>query len=133
MTYALLSIAFVLFALRGLCEYVVTATGTAPGWRLPSWISRERDDARRASQGLPPRPGWMFWRDSYHLFQMLRDVCMAYGVLASAAVAPGLGLGAAWSLMIALVAWVPLRLAGHGVGFTAVNWLYNNRAARKAH
>ena len=124
--------ALALFVARGYCEYIVTATGAAPGWRIPAWVSRERDDARRAKAGLPPRPGWMFWRDSYHLFQALRSFCHSSGdVLALLA---GIGVVTRfWSLETSVIitltlpiaVMIALFLVGHGIGYSLVMRLYN--------
>ena len=122
---AALIVAFIFQCIRAYCEYLVTAGGTAMGWRKPSWYDVTRDDDRRRAQGLPPRPGWMFWRDHWHLVQWTRNRSDQLGTVLAALSVLSLCPVGWWAIPLGFALAVTTWTAGHGVGFSAVLKWYN--------
>lgn len=125
-TIILVAVAVAVQALRGYAEYLVTAGGTAMGWRRPSWYDVTRSDDRRRAQGLAPLPGWMFWRDHWHTAQWTRNRLDSIGIVLAATPAYCL-TDEWWRWVLVAVSVVATWTAGHGLGFSLVNKLYNRR------
>lgn len=133
----LLAAAVAVQAFRGWMEYLVTAGGTAQGWRRPKWFDIVRSDEVRDRAGLPRLPGWQFWRDDWHFAQALRNLTHTIGAvlacvaishfLPSSVLAPisgsaegEIGLRIALAFVASWATW----LAGHGIGFSLVLRFY---------
>lgn len=123
----LITAACAIQALRAYAEYLVTAGGAAMGWRRPSWYDVTRSDDRRKAQGLAPLPGWMFWRDHWHTAQWARNRFDQAGTILAAFAAVAWADPWAWRVALTVVLAAATWTAGHGLGFSLVNKLYNRR------
>lgn len=122
----LIAVAVAVQALRAYAEYLVTAGGTAMGWRRPSWYDVTRSDELRKAQGLPPLPGWKFWRDHWHTAQWVRNRLDSIGIVLAAIPAYCL-TDEWWRWGLVAVSVAATWTAGHGLGFSLTNKLYNRR------
>ena len=104
---ALLCIALALYALRGFSEYLVSAD--LFGWRVPSWYSRSR---------VNNWPGWIPFRDDFHLWQFIRNrAANAAPFLVALTILP---TAATWYIIGAYAVSEVLWIVGHGSTFSAL-------------
>ena len=105
---ALLCIALALYALRGFSEYLVSAD--LFGWRVPSWYSRSR---------VNNWPGWIPFRDDFHLWQFIRNRAANAAPFLIAGIT--LSARAEWYHAVILYAVSEiLWIIGHGATFSAL-------------